>query len=45
MGNLTGKVTKTQEVADLVAFVASPRAGALMAMNLRIDGGTTALVV
>ncbi|MCE9650562.1 MAG: SDR family NAD(P)-dependent oxidoreductase [Parvibaculum sp.] len=43
--NLTGKVTKTQEVADLVAFVASPRAGALMALNLRIDGGTTALVV
>lgn len=45
MGNLTGKVTKTQEVADLVAFVASPRAGSLTALNLRIDGGTTALVV
>jgi len=45
MSNLTGKVTKTQEVADLVAFVASPLAGAMMAMNLRIDGGTTALVV
>jgi 3-oxoacyl-[acyl-carrier protein] reductase len=45
MSNLTGKVTLTEEVADLVAFVASPRAGALMAMNLRIDGGTTALVV
>ena len=45
MSNLTGKVTLTQEVADLVTFVASPRAGALMAMNLRIDGGTTALVV
>ena len=45
MSNLTGKVTLTQEVADLVAFVASPRAASLMAMNLRIDGGTTALVV
>lgn len=45
MGNLTGRVTVTQEVADLVAFVASPRAGALMALNLRIDGGSTALVV
>jgi len=40
-----GRVTTTAEVADLVAFVASPRAGALMALNLRIDGGTTALVV
>ncbi|MGV8996414.1 MAG: SDR family NAD(P)-dependent oxidoreductase [Parvibaculaceae bacterium] len=45
MGNLTGRVTVTQEVADLVAFVASPLAGSLMALNLRIDGGTTALVV
>lgn len=44
MNNLTGKVTLTREVADLVAFVASPRAGALTALNLRIDGGTTALV-
>ncbi len=45
MGNLTGRVTVTQEVADLVVFVASPRAGSLMALNMRIDGGTTALVV
>ncbi|HUD52564.1 SDR family NAD(P)-dependent oxidoreductase [Parvibaculum sp.] len=45
MNNLTGRVTLPAEVADLVAFVASPRAGALMALNLRIDGGTTALVV
>ncbi len=44
MNNLTGHVTTTAEVADLVAFVASPRAGALMALNLRIDGGTTAIV-
>lgn len=45
MSNLTGRVTVTQEVADLVAFVASPLAGSLMALNMRIDGGTTALVV
>jgi 3-oxoacyl-[acyl-carrier protein] reductase len=45
MNNLTGRVTRTQEVADLVAFVASPLAGALTALNLRIDGGTTALAV
>ncbi|HEX7775260.1 MAG TPA: SDR family oxidoreductase [Parvibaculum sp.] len=45
MNNLTGKVTTTQEVADLVAFVASPRAGGLTALNLRVDSGTTALVV
>ncbi len=38
-------MTVTQEVADLVVFVASPRAGSLMALNMRIDGGTTALVV
>src|SRR5690606_35886900 len=37
IGNLTGKVTLTEEVADLVAFVASPRAGSLMALNMRID--------
>lgn len=45
MNNLTGHVTAPSEVADLVAFVASPRAGAITALNLRIDGGTTALVV
>lgn len=45
MNNLTGRVTTPAEVADLVAFVASPRAGALTALNLRIDGGTTALAI
>ena len=31
-----GKVT---EVADLVAFIASPRAGYIHGANLRVDGG------
>lgn len=44
MNNLTGHVMLPEEVADLVAFIASPRAGAITALNLRIDGGTTALV-
>lgn len=45
MNNLTGKVTTTEEVADVVAFVASPRAGGMTALNIRVDSGTTALVV
>ncbi|MBO6906318.1 MAG: SDR family oxidoreductase, partial [Parvibaculum sp.] len=44
MGNLTGHIPQPEEIADLVAFVASPLAGALDALNIRIDGGTTALV-
>ncbi|MBX3495928.1 MAG: SDR family NAD(P)-dependent oxidoreductase [Parvibaculum sp.] len=44
MGNLTGKVPLPEDIADLVAFVASPKAGAINALNIRIDGGTTALV-
>jgi len=44
MGNLTGHVPLPEEIADLVAFIASPRSGAINALNIRIDGGTTALV-
>lgn len=44
-GNLTGRVTEPDEVGELVAFIASPRARSLTAFNFRIDGGATALMV
>lgn len=44
MGNLTGHIPLPEEIADLVAFMASPRSSAIDALNIRIDGGTTALV-
>jgi 3-oxoacyl-[acyl-carrier protein] reductase len=39
--NPTGTLGTVQEVADLVAFVASPLAGYINAANLRIDGGSS----
>lgn len=44
MDNLTGHVTLPEEVADMVVFLASTRASAMTAFNLRVDGGATALV-
>jgi NAD(P)-dependent dehydrogenase (short-subunit alcohol dehydrogenase family) len=35
-----GRPTKPREVADLVAFLASPRAGAITGAGYIIDGGT-----
>lgn len=44
LDNPTGRLGRPQEVADLVAFVASPLAGYINGANLRIDGGSTAVV-
>jgi NAD(P)-dependent dehydrogenase (short-subunit alcohol dehydrogenase family) len=34
-----GRIVRREEVGDLVAFLASPRADAIHAQNIRIDGG------
>ncbi len=44
MDNLTGYVTRTEEVADLVLFLASERASSITAQNIRIDGGALAIL-
>lgn len=43
-GGLTGRIARTEEVAALVAFVASPLADSITSSNFRIDGGATAIV-
>ena len=35
-----GRPAKPQEVADLIAFLASPRSGSITGAEYRIDGGT-----
>ena len=35
-----GRPTKPQEVADLITFLASPRAAAIIGTEYIIDGGT-----
>jgi 3-oxoacyl-[acyl-carrier protein] reductase len=44
LDNPVGRLGRPEEVADLVAFVASPLAGYINGANLRIDGGSTAVV-
>ncbi len=44
LDNPTGRLGRPEEVADLVAFVASPLADYINGANLRIDGGSTAVV-
>ncbi|MGI9005107.1 MAG: SDR family NAD(P)-dependent oxidoreductase [Streptosporangiaceae bacterium] len=44
LDNPTGRLGRPEEVADLVALVASPRAGYINGANLRIDGGSTAVI-
>lgn len=44
LNNPAGRLGRPEEVADLVAFAASPLAGYINGANLRIDGGSTAVV-
>jgi 3-oxoacyl-[acyl-carrier protein] reductase len=41
MPNLVGRIGRPEEVGDLVAFLASERAGFLTGSNWRVDGGAT----
>lgn len=43
-GGLTGRIARTEEVAALVTFVASPLTDSITATNFKIDGGATAIV-
>ena len=42
--NPVGRVGRVEELADLIAFIASPRAGFLNGANIRVDGGSTPTV-
>ena len=42
--NPTGRIAEREEVADLVAFLCSPRAGFINGQNIRIDGGAVRYV-
>lgn len=37
--NPTGRVGRVEEIADMVAFLASPLAGFVNGANIRVDGG------
>jgi NAD(P)-dependent dehydrogenase (short-subunit alcohol dehydrogenase family) len=39
-----GRIVRREEVADLVAFLASPRADAIHGQNIRIDGGALGIL-
>ncbi len=42
--NSSGRIARTEEVGDLVAFIAGARSGMINGMNIRIDGGGMRLV-
>ena len=39
-----GRISRREEVADLVCFLASPRSDAIHGQNIRIDGGSVDIV-
>lgn len=43
-GNPSGRIAGTEEVGDLVAFIASTRSHMINGMNIRIDGGGMRIV-
>lgn len=45
MPNLVGRIGRPEEVGDLVAFLASDRAGFLTGTNWRIDGGASDVAI
>ena len=42
--NPLGRVGRVEELADLIAFLASPRSGFINGANIRVDGGATPTV-
>ena len=42
--NPCGRIAEREEVAALVTYIASPRAGFINGQNIRVDGGLTASV-
>lgn len=42
--NPVGRIARVEEVADIVAFLASPRAGYIHGQNIRLDGGAVGVV-
>jgi 3-oxoacyl-[acyl-carrier protein] reductase len=42
--NTVGRVARVEELADLIAFLASPRAGFINGANIRVDGGANPTV-
>jgi NAD(P)-dependent dehydrogenase (short-subunit alcohol dehydrogenase family) len=39
-----GRIVTREEVADIVAFLCSPRAAGIHGQNIRVDGGGLAIV-